>query len=441
MKTAKIKYPSTNFVLWISLILLVAPTMAMTPVWTYSYPSAKIGSVAISSDGNSIVVGSGLLYILSHDGQLQATQPYGDNVAMTPDGSTIVSSFGPTVYLFKQNFTRNPKIFSSIHEIWETQLLNPISSLSISDNGKMVALSTQGSGLLEVYSSKGGLIGYNNQSYYPVVKISSDGQVIVGLSQTAMTVVDKYGRSKVYFNLSVVSDPTVMALTSDGDAVFFNDDQRVWCASTKSNGSAIWSSLLPGDINALAVTPSGSDIFIGTDNGYVDHFDKNGNLTWEYNINQNGTRGSMVQSVAVSDNGANVIAGTYDGKTLMFSSDGDLLWSNQTNDHIHHVVLTGDGSFAIATGDYTVYAYQSVSSGASPSTASTVVSTLTPGEDNPPVSDYGSGPADNSTVVPTPVSQDLSQYSTIQTAQGSPLSPVTGYIAIIVIIVLIRRKG
>jgi len=417
--------------------------MALTPLWTYSYPSAKIGSVAISSDGNSIVVGSGLLYILSHNGQLQATQPYGDNVVITPDGSTIVSSYGPSLYFFKQNFTGNPKSFAGIHEIWDTQLLNFISSLSISDNGKMVALSTQGSGLMEVYSSKGHLIGYNNQSYYPVVKISSDGRVIVGLSQEGMTFMDKYGYSRTNFNLSVVSDPTVMALSSNGDTVFFNDAQRIWCASTNSNESAIWSSLAPGDINALAATPSGSDVVIGTNNGYVDHFDKNGSLTWEYNINQNGTRGSMVQSVAISDNGANVIAGTFDGKTLMFSSDGDLLWSNKTNDHINHVVLTGDGSFAIATGDYTVYAYQSISSGVSPLVASTAISTptLPSDEDNPLISDYGSGPADSNTAVPTPVSQDLSQYSVVQTAPGSPLSPITGCIAIFVIVLLSRRKG
>jgi hypothetical protein len=127
----------------------------------------------------------------------------------------------------------------------------------------------------------------------------------------------------------------------------------------------------------------------------------------------------------------------------MFSSDGDLLWSNKTNDHINHVVLTGDGSFAIATGDYTVYAYQSISSGVSPLVASTAISTptLPSDEDNPLISDYGSGPADSNTAVPTPVSQDLSQYSVVQTAPGSPLSPITGCIAIFVIVLLSRRKG
>jgi len=385
----------------------------------------------MSSSGDSIAVGAGLVRFLSHDGDLLASLPFGNNVVMTPDGSAIVSSYGSSMYFFRQNLTDNA---SQISEIWDTQMSAPVSSISITKSGNMLVFSSGGSGYLNIFSSDGHCLGVNNKSYYSVVHVSSDGRVIVGLSQAGVTIFDRNGHSRKTFNLSIVSEPTNMVLTSDGKTVFFNDAQRVWSASTVT-GDGIWSSLASGDINSMAASPSGSDVVVGTANGYVDHFDAKGNLTWEYNTKENDSQGSMVQCVDLSNNGGFIGVGTFDGKTLLLSSEGNLIWSNQTNDHIRHIAVNNDGSFIVASGDSTIYAYNSNNDIVqNPSLPGPVLTALPPEESEN--TGYPFNPAAASTSSPT----DFSQHSTVETVQGTPLSPATVWIALGVIVFVFCRN-
>ena len=263
---------------------------------------------------------------------------------------------------------------------------------------------------------------------------------IVGISQEGETIFSKTGRVLKNFDLSLHSQPKYMALSPKGSIVLFNEDQWIKSAFT-SNGSVIWSVMATGDVKSLAVTPSGSDVIVGTENGHIDHFDKNGRRSWSYDTNQNNGQGSIVWSVAVSDNGAYVAAGTYDGKILLLNSGGGLQWSNQTKDHIQHVALSGDGSIMAATGDETVYTFLTGTTSLPASTRTFSADTMTP-----TVSDISSM-TDNSelsisdiTTKSPEISVVPTEYSVIQTAKGSPLPSFTGCISILVVLILVQRK-
>jgi hypothetical protein len=90
----------------LALFLVFAPVHAIEPVWTYSLPGNQIGGVAVSADGSVVAVGAEKVLLLSKNGELLANEPFGYQVKMTPDGKHLLSAYGPTVYFFERNSTK-----------------------------------------------------------------------------------------------------------------------------------------------------------------------------------------------------------------------------------------------------------------------------------------------------------------------------------------------
>ena len=423
-------------------VFLVLPVAAIEPAWQYSDSGADIGGVAISSDGSSIAVAAGKVWFFSKDGKLLAREPYGNLLAMTPNGSTVATSYFSTFYLFKNNTEKNDA--APMKNVWENSLINSVISLDISDDGSTIAMSTDGAGLL-IYSADGTLLEYN-KSHYSVVGASANGKYVAGLSQFGLT---SFTKSRRYVNKSydlyLGSMPDVMALSSKGDYCVFNDDQRI--LRVRSNGSEIWHTRATGDVMSLAMTPDGKAIIIGTDNGHIDKFDEKGNFSWSYDTHPKNKNYASVPGVAVSDNGANIAAGTAGGEILLLNTRGDLQWVNQTNDHIHHVAISADGTITIATGEDTVYAFTTQSRDSAKTTVSRTNSsqktTGTPGiVDTIPESfesDVVVSPTPLAAAVPV-ITSPPTQFSVVITAEQSPPSVIAGFAAL-AILVLCRKRG
>lgn len=424
-------------------LFLILPVTAIEPSWQYSDSGADIGGVAISSDGSSIAVAAGKVWFFSKDGKLLAKEAYGDLLAMTPNGSSVVTAYSSTVYFFKRN--TDDATAAPMKKVWENSLINSVIALDISDDGSAIALSTDGAGLI-VYSADGSLQEYN-KSHYSAVAVSTNGRYVAGLSQFGLT---SFSKSRRYVNKSydlyLGSMPDVMALSSRGDYCVFNDDQRL--ISVRSNGSEIWHARATGDVMSLAMTPDGKAIIIGTNNGHIDKFDEKGNLSWSYDTQPKNKNYASVPGVAISDNGANIAAGTAGGEILLLNTRGDLQWSNQTTDHIDHVAISADGSITVAAGEHTVYAFvtQSRDSAKKASVSKTYTpkaTTVTPGVVDTLVESFESEPV----VSPAPTEPSFTdittsppeQYSVIITEQKSPPSLVVGLMAL-VILMLLRKK-
>jgi hypothetical protein len=410
------------------LLSIIPPVQAVEPTWTYTSPGSEIGGVSVSSDGSAIAVGAGKIWLFSRQGMLLAKEPYGDQVVITPDGSSLVASYSSLLYQFKINTSQKGPV-SPLQKLWETSLPTTVRSIDISDNGNTIVASVQGSGT-SFYSSTGKIIG-SSKDYNALIRTSSTGGRIVGVSTGVLCLYSRTGRCSKAEDGVVGAEPDFMELTRDGSIAVFNDDQSVRSVRM-TNKTLRWTSRATSDITSLAITPSGSVIIIGTENGNVDLFDMYGNRSWTYASNDGNSPGAAIRCIAISDKGTVAAAGSYDGKIFAINSQGKEIWSNQTKDHINHIAMSADGTLVIATGDETVYAFSQTAQ--SLPVVQTTAKSSTPSSSNT----VTTRPADNSTQSPgtretttRSITAFPTEYSVIRTATQSPVSPLISLLGIL----------
>jgi len=426
----------TAYLILVFFISTIPSAHAVEPVWKSSCTGCEIGGISISSDGSAIAVGGGKIWLFSNKGTLLTKEPYGDQVIFIPDGSSLVSSHGSILYLFKRKLSPEGSE-SQLQKIWETSLPAPVRSIDISDDGKTIVASVNGAGTY-IYASTGKMIG-GDERYNALIRISSTGGRIVGVSQGVLCLYSRAGKCLKFEDGVVGAQPDFMELTSTGSIAVFNDDQKVRSVFL-NNKTLRWTKRATGDVTSLAMTPSGSGILAGTDNGNVCLFDESGNLSWSYASNPGNKQGAGITCVAISKDGTVAAGGSYDGKIFALNSKGEEIWSNQTKDNIHHVAMSGDGSLVVATGESMVYAFsQYVQS--TPSVQSTesiktpmnlqYVTTVPEKDISKPVTPEPTTRA--ITVLPT-------EYSVIRTSTQSPLSGIIPLGGILVALLIVMRR-
>jgi|GEM_PF-1575817 outer membrane protein assembly factor BamB len=423
------------------LIILVAAlpsARAAGPVWTYSSAGNALSSVSVSSDGSAIAVGADKIWLFSRSGVLLAKEPYGELVKMTPDGMHLLSAYSSTLYFFERNVAPDKTNFS-YQKKWEYNLPASVRSIDISDDGNTIVASSQSSGTY-ILSSPGDITD-SNETYSALVRVASNGQIILGVSATGLFQYSKTGRvSSQYEDISIGSEPDVMEITSTGTMIVFNDAQRV-VAVNAQNGTQRWKTRATGEVTSLALTPDGSGILVGSENGDIDLFDSKGNLSWSYSANPENKPGAMVKSVALSDDGKIAVAGTYDGMIVALDSAGREIWTNQTKDRISHVAMSSDGSLVVATGEETVYAF-SPSAASSPVPRTTFPASGTP---HPPAVKNVSGQVSTqkpeiSVTPPRTVTSVPTTYSVIRTPTQSPVSEFISLSALLIALLVLKRR-
>ena len=427
------KIPLSLFII-LAVLLSVLPVHAMDAIWTYSTAGTKIESVSVSADGSAIAVGAEKVLLFSKNGELLAKEPYGDKVLITPNGGYLLSSFGSSLYFFQRDATK-----SSFQKKWDYELPMRVRSIDMSDDGKIIVASSESRGTY-IFSSAGKLTG-GNGNYSALVRVSPDGQRILGASTLALCRYSSTGTGTCFENASIGSVPDVMEMTGGGATVVFNDDQRLLSVAT-SNGVKRWNARATADITALAMIPSGSKILVGTQNGNVDLFDDKGNRSWSYATNPAGSPGSGVKEVALSTDGKIAAAGTYEGTVVVLDAGSNLLWSNVTKDHISHIAMSGDGSLVIAAGDETVYAFSS-SSQPIPTVRSSQVTTGPVQQKNTsiPATTAPQKTAETSRSTPREITSVPTTYSVIRTATQGPVSPVIPLLGVLgAVYVFLKRR-
>jgi WD40 repeat protein len=405
---------------------------AAEPIWTYSSPGNEIGGVTISSDGSDIAVGGGKIWLFSRDGTLLAKEPFGDQVIFTPDGSSLVSSYSDTIY----QFTRKSQLKGSespIQKVWDTTLPGPVHSIDVTDDGKTIVAALNEGGTY-IYDSTGNMLG-GEKIYTPIIRISSNGMEIVGVSDGVLCL----------FNLNVEcseSDvgivgkiPDLMELTDSGSIAVFNDGPRVRSVYL-NNKTLRWSKRANGDITSLTITPSGSSILTGTANGNINLFDQYGNISWSYSSNPDNKQAAEISCVALSKEGTVAAAGSKDGKIFALNSTGSVIWMNQTKDHIDHIAMSADGSLVVATGENTVYAF---STSVQPSLKVRTTVKQATFVQSQSVTYY---PATSSTKKPTTreITVMPSEYSIIRTSTQSPLSGIIPIVGLLTALLVAARR-
>jgi WD40 repeat protein len=425
------------------LLSTIPPARAAEPLWTYSSPGDEIGGVTISPDDSAIAVAGGKIWLFSKDGTLLTKEPYGDQVIFTPDGSLLVSSYSDTLYKFKR-ITPLKESESPLQKIWETALPGTIHDIAVSDDANTIVASLNLAGIY-IFDSAGKMVG-GNESRTTITRISSSGDRIIGASQGALC---RYSRDAICSRTEegiigqeswVGPMPDFLELTGSGSVAVFNQGPRVRSVFPENN-TMRWNEDVNGDITSLAMTPSGSGILVGTADGNASFFDQDGNLTWNYESNPEHKQSAKISCVALSKEGTVAAAGSYDGKILILNSTGKLILSNQTKDHIQHIAMSADGSFVVATGENTVYAFSLTKQPAQP--LRTTIKSITPVK-SPSVTFLPGNSVTQKTITRATATWEITsaptEYSVIRTSTQSPLDGTAGIAAILLVFFMIFRR-
>lgn len=191
------------------LCLLCTPGLAAEQSWHYSEPGNEFGGIAIAGSDHQVLAGAGRIWVLSPDGGLVGKEPFGNLLALTPDGSFMVSEYSSTLYAFRKS---------------------------------------------------------------PQARVSSDGRYIVALSRDGVKLFARNGRLIKKSDTTVAFTPEFAGLSARGDIMVFNDGLNVK-AVFPGNGSVSWKKRADGEVSGLGITRNGAGVIVGTRSEIVERFD------------------------------------------------------------------------------------------------------------------------------------------------------------------------
>jgi WD40 repeat protein len=430
---------------------IVFPSSAADPTWTYTSSNSQIEDLVVTPDGSAVISVTGKVLLLSGDGTFLANEPFGERIAQSRDGSTIItvysSAVSSTVYLFMvgKDANGNP----SLQKQWDAVLPGKVNSFAVSDNGERIAVSLGGTGI-GVYDGKtGDRLGYSDE-YSSFIAISGTGSSIAGVSAVqGLKIYDSQGTMVNKYDVNLAGQPGSLLMDTNGSMIVINPGPYVVALNT-SKGDEIWKKKARGNINMLAMTPSGNAILAGTDDGTIAYYDTNGNLTWTYSSDSESGSGHAIRAVALTEDGSKIIAGSVDGKIILLDSAGNSLSTYTTkNDGIVRVAIASDGSLAVASGENTIYAFttepretQGNSTEISQETASQtmypdIYSTLS----TETTSTSRVIPITTRTVYADTPTVTVTEFSVIRKATPSPLDEPAGIIAILIVCLFFQVRG
>lgn len=434
MNTLRIVLVVLLCILAVSFIPMVR---AVEPAWTYSINESAISTITVSSDGSTIIVAADTLWIFSKDGTLLKKEPYGDDVVLTPSGRYAVSSFGSNIYFFSTPLTTGPPDPKQLTRIWEYECPYPVRSIDITDDGKTVVAATQGSSIFFITTATKDVAG-NNEFNNFILRISHDGSRIVGISSDTVRLFSRNGKVSKSYSLGSTNQPGFALLSQTVPLMVFNDGPIIHSFDL-SMGTELWSARPAGTLNSLAMTPSGSYVVAGTENGNISRYDDKGNLNWSYSANRENSQNAGISKLALSKDGGLVAAASNEGNVLVLNGRGTLLGSYRVQDQIRNIALSQDGSILLVVSDKNIYAFL------------TGYSSKTPLLDSPRTSDQNitaTQTQTSRTVIPTrtkvsvpgTITELPTEYSIIRTPTQSPPGLCSGILALVAGIVLYRAR-
>jgi hypothetical protein len=388
------------------------------------------------------------LWIFSKDGTLVKKEPFAQKVVLTPNGRYVASSYGNIVYFYRTPLTAGPPDPRQLNEVWESVLPNQVRSIEITDDGSIIVAATEGNGVF-IITTAIQKISSSNSFTNALIRISHDGSRIVGISTDAIHLYNTNAIVYQSYSLTSIAEPKFLALSQTVPLMVFNDGQKIRSFDA-SLGEELWNVRATGFVSSLAMTPSGSYIVVGTDNGNIDQYDDEGVLNWSYsssNTEENLTAG--IATLAISKDGARVAAGSINGNVLILDASGKLQGSYKAKENIRNIAMSNDGSIVLAAGNENIYAFTAGPSSSMVSYYQFDPKNLTPASLNTSGQNIttqgnmtqpsGIPPPANTSVGRT-ITEPPTTYSMIRTATQSPVSEIIPMMGILVALLLLVKR-
>jgi outer membrane protein assembly factor BamB len=426
----KTRFKILIFLVFIS--FLVPFSDGIDPIWNYPSGGNTVGTPVISSEGSMIMVPAGKILVFSRNGSLQSAEPYGSEIAMTPDGRNLVSSFASIVYFFKISQSPYSQTDHMLTKIWQYEFPDQVRSIGISDDGTTMIVATRSMGIY-TFDTSTQEIAANDEDYNAVISFFGEDNQVIGISRNQVQIFNNELAPLGAYEISTSSTPTMMILLQSGTRIIFNDGQKIHCIDNTENATELWSMTVPGTISALTSLQTDNLIIAGTETGFLDTFNFDGKRSWNYSSNPEKKQSAGITGIAT--NGSIVAAGTFDGKIIWFDSNGTVLGSFTSPDRIRHVAISPDGSVTVAVGDDAIYAFSSVHLKVPlPDSQSVSANSTIKGENI-------AKPAESTvkSLNPTQVTVP-EEYSTIHTPTKSSFAEFASIFALLIAIILYLRK-
>jgi len=322
-----------------------------TLVWQNS-TTEEVRSVAISSDGKYVAVGSNddYIYLFNSSTSNQvwnySTGEDVTTVAISIDGTYIVAgSDDDNVYLMNK---------SSDTPMWSYNADDHIQSVDISDNGFYLVAGCE-DGLVYLF---------NKTSNVPMWNFTAQGEISsVALSNDGTYIVAGSVDSQVYlFNNTISSLKTPMwnytttgqindiAMSDSGLYIAAGNNQNNndnFYLFSRTTNTPLWIADVDGRVDVVDISSSGDYIVVGTDDERVWLFEKASSVElWKSNLN------NEVLSVAISADGSYIVAGDDGDFIHLFDRlSSDKAFKGNTNDRIRTVDISSDGSYFVCGND------------------------------------------------------------------------------------------
>jgi WD40 repeat protein len=318
--------------------ILIPAVSSVDPLWIQPAPPGnEFSMVAVSEDGSTIVAGGDQMTVLSRDGERRWTGWSSTFLDITHDGNYILSSQAHTVRLFS----------GSGIMLWDQSIGEPVTDLSISPDGALIAAC--GSGTIRTFHNSGTGFGSNSTQGVNHIKLSpAKDQIIV----TTEKDVQRFNLSIVPLGYNDNSSQDLVDISGDGTSFVTGTYNRVWLYH--AGGALFWERVISGgNVLALAYSRDGSTIVLGRDDNTVRVLDRDGTLL------RTATTLGWVTSVGVSENGSTIVAGSMDKNLYVYDRDGTLSGTFTAKSPIrsHSVAVSGDGSVIAVVDATAVYGF------------------------------------------------------------------------------------
>jgi WD40 repeat protein len=318
--------------------IIIPVAQAVEPLWIVNAsPGLDLTVVAISADASTIVAGGDQLIGISRDGKKLWSGWAGELLQISRDGRYIVTSLGPSVWLFDAQGVN----------LWDHPIGEPVTDISITPDGLIIAA---GSGsVVKCWYNSGAGLGSNTTNQVKHLRISPAKDQIVVTTERAIR---SFNLSYVPFWNDEEVSSDLIEISADGTHIVTSGGNWIWFYH--GSGTRIWDRhVLGGNILSLAYSGDGSTIVTGQDDNTITVLDKDGNVLWT------AQAGFWVTSVGVSDNGSVIVAGSMDKKLYIFDRQGTLLGTFQAAGMIksRSVGVSGDGSRIVAVDGANVYGF------------------------------------------------------------------------------------
>ena len=345
--------PITVLIIICFLVLLFAyPTFAQVPEWRTSLSDDTISSIALSSNGDYVVIGStkGEVHLFTRKGtEVWAEEFTGEQyVKIADDGSRIFSGSQESLYSDKGSIriiNENGTTLSKTPTGW-------ITALALARNSSQLAVGTTG-GETFIFNRDGTKNRLSNDPmlvYLPPiasVAISDDGSTSVYsvfFDKDPNLVINRKNSNKKLSTLNVI---TSIAISSNGTDIATSEGEgsRGFVSLRYNNGTTRWTTKTPR-VSDLKISDNGSLVVAGGVGGSVFLLNRTGDIVWDFPTD-GGVPGLSIDSQAMK-----IVTETTNGTLYLLDNKGSLLWKYHDdgvmNKKVTAVEISRDGSSIIA---------------------------------------------------------------------------------------------